>query len=151
ALLGDAAALPDHPAGRRRRVRRVSLPEGDRSPLLRHSRRGWQGLMNDLQDAICDRLVGSKISRDWVNGPMHVAARVIDPVFVLAEGRYDRRENQLVRTLNWPRLFCLAFHGSSAALSAEDDRRALAIDVFQRVAPGRRQKRLAMSLGREVA
>jgi hypothetical protein len=96
--------------------------------------------MTDLQEAIRDRLMVATISREWANGPLHIAALAQDPNFELAENRYNRRTNQLIKRMNWPRLFCLAFHGANAALDNEEDRRALALAVFEKVSPRARQK-----------
>jgi hypothetical protein len=107
--------------------------------------------MNAIQDAICDRLVGARISRDWVNGPLHVAALVIDPDFKLASGQHDRRPSQLVTKMNWPRLFCYAFHGANAGLAEEEDRRTLAITLFREIAPRTKQKRIPLKQTCSVA
>src|SRR5262249_43010301 len=107
--------------------------------------------MTDLQDAICDRLAGAKVSRDWANGPLHVAATVIVPGFELAENRYGHRQGQLIKTMGWPRLFCYAVHGANAGLASEDDRRSLAIHLFQQVAPRKKQPRVARRTSCEVA
>jgi hypothetical protein len=107
--------------------------------------------MTDLQDAICDRLAGAKISRDWANGPLHIAATVIQPGFELAPGTHNRRQNQLIKRMNWPRLFTLGLHGANAALAAEEDRRALAIHVFQQVAPRSKQGRVPRRKNCELA
>jgi hypothetical protein len=98
--------------------------------------------MTDLQDEICDRLVGAKVGPNWVGGPLHVAALVIDPSFVPAV-RGDKRPGQFARAVGWPVAFCEAVIGANAALGAEADRRALAISLFTRVPPARRSARAA--------
>jgi hypothetical protein len=107
--------------------------------------------MTDLQDAICDRLAAATITRDWANGPLHVAAGVIDPQFELAENEYNRRQSQLIARMNWPRLFCMAFHGANAALASEEDRRTLAIHLFQQIEPRSKQGRVSRRKNCEVA
>jgi hypothetical protein len=100
--------------------------------------------MTGLQEAICDRLVEAHISGGWADGPLHIAARVIDPKFQLVGSRYGGRAGQLVRTLNWPRLFCFALHGANAALKDEEKRRSLAITIFGQVAPRPKRKHIAV-------
>src|SRR5262245_3673503 len=107
--------------------------------------------MTDLQDAICDRLAGAKVSRDWANGPLHVAATVIVPGFELADNMHGRRQGQLVRTMGWPRLFCYAVNGGNVTLTREEDRRSLAIHLCQQVAPRKKQLRLPTRRKCEVA
>lgn len=92
--------------------------------------------MNDLQDEICDRLVGQKIGPNWVGGPLHVAALVIDPKFEPAT-RADTRPGQFARAVGWPVVFCEAVIGANAVLRSEDERRSLAISLFSRVPPVR--------------
>lgn len=96
--------------------------------------------MTGDQDEICDRLVGSKISKNWVGGPLHVAALVLDPSFVPSP-RNDSRPRQFARAVGWPVTFCEGITGANAALSNEDDRRSLAIAIFSRVHPHRPGKR----------
>jgi hypothetical protein len=92
--------------------------------------------MTDLQDDICDRLVGQNIGPNWVGGPLHVAALVIDPTFI-PETRGDKRPSQFARAVGWPVVFCEAVIGANAVLGKEDDRRSLAISLFTRLPPVR--------------
>jgi hypothetical protein len=96
--------------------------------------------MTDLQDEICDRLVGAKIGPNWVGGPLHVAALVMDPSFVPAS-RGDSRPRQFARAVGWPVAFCEAVTGANAALPTEDDRRSLALALFAKVLPLRPSRR----------
>jgi hypothetical protein len=107
--------------------------------------------MTDLQDLICDRLVQARISRDWVDGPLHIAAQVIVPGFELADSDHNRRPAQLASTLKWPRMFCMAFFGGSSGLDDEDDRRALAIAIFRKFPPRQKQMRITRQHSYEVA
>jgi hypothetical protein len=99
--------------------------------------------MNELQDAICDRLVGSAISRDWVNGPLHIAAMVLDPQFQLPPPENGKRLTALFRAMNWPRMFCYVIFGASSGLEDEDDRRSLAIGIFREFTPRQKPMRLS--------
>jgi hypothetical protein len=90
--------------------------------------------VTDLQDEICDRLVGSKIGPYWVGGPLHVAALVIDPSFV-PSSRGDNRPGQFARAVGWPVVFCEAVVGANAVVGSEADRRSLAISLFAQVPP----------------
>jgi hypothetical protein len=107
--------------------------------------------VTDLQDLICDRLVGSRISRDWAEGPLHIAARVLVPGFHLARSGHNRRSSQLVSTLKWPRLFTFAFHGANAALAEEEDRRTLALTLFRTFAPRAKPMRVPTRRNAETA
>jgi hypothetical protein len=91
--------------------------------------------MTPLQDAILDRLMAARITRDWSGGPMHVAATVIDAAFKLPPGRDMKRQIALSRIMGFSRLFCEAMHGANAGLADEDDRRKLAITVFSALPP----------------
>lgn len=91
--------------------------------------------MTELQDEICDRLVGQKVGPNWIGGPLHVAALVLDPAFVPAT-RGDTRPGQFARALGWPVVFCEALIGANSVLPTETERRALAITVFGRVPTG---------------
>jgi hypothetical protein len=109
--------------------------------------------MTDLQDAICDRLVGAAIGPNWVGGPLHAAALVVDPSFVPAS-RGDTRPGQFARAVGWPVGFCEAVIGANAALGTEDDRRSLAISLFARVPPaglGQRATPVARTVSRQAA
>jgi hypothetical protein len=97
--------------------------------------------VTDLQDQICDGLVGQKIGPNWVGGPLHVAALVIDPTFV-PEARGDKRPGQFARAVGWPVVFCEAVIGANAVIGNEDDRRSLAISLFARVPPVRPGQRV---------
>ena len=90
--------------------------------------------MTDLQDAICDRLVGASIGPNWIGGPFHVAALVSDPKFEPWH-RSDGRPGQYARMVGWPVDFCEAVTGANSVLESEDDRRSLAISLFSRVTP----------------
>ncbi|VTS08486.1 hypothetical protein [Tuwongella immobilis] len=85
--------------------------------------------MNELQDEICDRLMGSKLSPHWVGGLFHVAALVLEPDFT-PNVRSDGRPRQYARVVGWPLVFCEAVMGISAGLPTEDDRRTLAVSLF---------------------
>jgi hypothetical protein len=109
--------------------------------------------MTDLQDEICDRLVGAKIGPNWVGGPLHVAALVLDPSFVPA-GRGSSRPRQFARAVGWPVAFCEVLIGANAALPTEDDRRSLALALFAKVLPlraGGRVKTVARSVSQAAA
>ena len=88
--------------------------------------------MTDRQDDICDALVAAKITRLWERGPLHTAARVIDPSFTLPEDS-ARRPRSLAHALGWPTLFCSAVFGANSALPDEGDRRSFAITLFASV------------------
>jgi hypothetical protein len=100
--------------------------------------------VTDLQDEICDRLVGQNISPNWIGGPLHVAILVIDPKFVPAT-RGDTRPGQFARAIGWPVTFCEAVTGANAVLANVDERRALAISLFSRVPPVSPGKAVLMS------
>jgi hypothetical protein len=107
--------------------------------------------MSAAQEIIRDRLVVATISRGWQNGPLHIAAQALDPAFELADNKYNRREHQLLGAMKWPRLFGLAFHGANAGLAEEEDRRALALAVFEKVAPRTRYQQTPVRLTCEMA
>src|SRR4051812_7969283 len=96
--------------------------------------------MTGLQDEICDRLVGAKVGPNWVGGPLHVVALVLDPSFVPAR-RGDGRPRQFARAVGWPVAFCEALTGANAVLPTEDDRRSLALALFAKVLPRRTSAR----------
>jgi hypothetical protein len=91
--------------------------------------------MTDLQDAICDHLVGTAVSPHWVGGPLHLAALVIEPGFTLSQRGNRFKERQLAQAVGWPLTYCEAIHGANSGLRSEEDRRALAISVFSAVRP----------------
>jgi hypothetical protein len=107
--------------------------------------------MSAVQEIIRDRLVVATISRGWQNGPLHMAAQALDPAFELAENKYNRREHQLLGVIKWPKLFALAFHGANAGLAEEEDRRALALAVFEKLAPRTGRKQTPVRLTCELA
>ena len=88
--------------------------------------------MTDLQDDICDALVGARIGPGWVGGPLHVAALVVDPAFVPWH-RPDGQPRHVARTVGWPLVFCEAAMGANLVLKTEAERRALAITLFSRI------------------
>lgn len=104
--------------------------------------------MTELQDEICDRLVGQPIGRNRVGGPLHVAALVIDPAFTPASGS-DARPGQFAQAVGWPVTFSEALTGANAALDAEADRRSLAVTLFARVPP--RPGRMSGAVSRPAA
>lgn len=83
--------------------------------------------MTDLQDEICDALVGNPIGRTWANGPLRIAADVVNPAAAA------RRRVDLGHALGWPTLFCDAVTGANSALLNENDRRDFAITLFANV------------------
>ncbi len=91
--------------------------------------------MTELQDEICDRLVGVNVGPEWAGGPLHTAALVIDPAFTL-DHRPDSRPRQIAKALGWPGLFVRAAAGANGVLTDEADRRALAVTLFARVPTG---------------
>ena len=108
--------------------------------------------MTDSQDDICDALVGAAISRHWIDGPLHIAARVVEPGFVLSP-QSGRRPSQLARVLGWPTLFCEALAAANGVLADPAERRSLAITLFAAIRPGRpgRTLRISPCVTRELA
>jgi hypothetical protein len=91
--------------------------------------------LNELQDSICDRLVGTPAGKNWVDGPLSLATQVLAPASQMGTRGNRFKQRMLARALGWPLPFCEAVHGSYSGLASEDDRRALAIAVFGKVAP----------------
>jgi hypothetical protein len=106
--------------------------------------------MTDLQEEILDRLVGTRIGKDWGTGPLGVAARVIHDQLKLSL-RYGKHRRALAATLGWHNVLCEAVQGASSIFAQEDDRRALGIAVFRSVKTAKTQPKLTVKAYDELA
>lgn len=102
--------------------------------------------MTDLQDAILDRLVGTRVGVNWPDGPLTIAAEVVGgskPIqFGVTDG--DRgAKSEIARRLGYPVLLIEAMQGANRAFAAEDDRRGFAMAVFRKVSVGGKALRLS--------
>lgn len=100
--------------------------------------------MTDLQDLILDKLVGSKIGVNWPDGPLALAASVLDGDKPIRFGVTDNDRGakaEIARRLGWPMLLCEAVQGAVRALPTEEFRRGFAMLVFRSVViPGEPKK-----------
>lgn len=100
--------------------------------------------MTDEQDLILDKLVGSKIGVNWPDGPLAIAASMLDGDEPIQFGVTDNdrgAKTEIARRLGLPVLLCEAIQGAVRGLKAEEDRRSFAMLVFRSVViPGKPKK-----------
>jgi hypothetical protein len=92
--------------------------------------------MTDLQDMILDRLVGTKVGKNWPDGPLAIAAEVIGGAKPIEFGVTDMdrgAKSEIARRLGYPVLLCEAIQGGNRGLPGEDDRRSFAMNVFRTI------------------
>jgi hypothetical protein len=100
--------------------------------------------MTDAQDMILDKLVGSKVGVNWPDGPLALAAQVLDETERLRFGRTKPMRSvkaEIAKRLGYPMLLCETMQGAVFGLKEEEDRRSFAMLVFRAVSvPGRPSK-----------
>jgi hypothetical protein len=90
--------------------------------------------MTDLQDSILDRFVGARIGLNWPDGPLAISAEVVGGTRPIQFGQTDNdraAKGEIARRLGYPVILCEAIQGATRGLTAEDDRRALAMTLFR--------------------
>lgn len=117
--------------------------------------------MTDAQDLILDKLVGSKIGVNWPDGPLAIAAQVLDdtePLRFVRTKPLRGVKAEIAKRLGYPMLLCEAIQGAVFGLKDEEDRRSFGMLVFRTViVPGnptrltdRQQNRIAMDTALSV-
>jgi hypothetical protein len=98
--------------------------------------------MTDLQDLLLDKMVAVEAGGRWEKGPFHLAATLVPGKEIRFTGRMGdpKAKNAIAARLGYPRMLLEAAHGALAGLSAEEDRRALAMGLIQAAEPGKKQK-----------
>jgi hypothetical protein len=102
--------------------------------------------MTDLQDAILDRLVGTRVGVNWPDGPLTIAAEVVGGSKPIVFGLTDNDRGpkaEISRRLGYPVLLIEAIQGAVRALAEENDRRSFAMAVFGTVPVGGKLPRLS--------
>ena len=102
--------------------------------------------MTDLQDAILDRLVGTRVGVNWPDGPLAVAADVVGGTTPVRFGQTDNdrgAKSEIARRLGYPVLLVEAIQGGNRGLAEEDDRRGFAMAVFRLIPVGGKPRRMS--------
>jgi hypothetical protein len=89
--------------------------------------------MTDLQDSLLDRFVGARVGVNWPDGPLAIAAGVVGGTRPIQFGQTDNdraAKGEVARRLGYPVILCEAIQGANRGLTAEDDRRSLAITLL---------------------
>ena len=110
--------------------------------------------MTDLQDAILDRLVGTRVGVNWPDGPLAIAADVIGGSKPVQFGQTDNDRGakaEIARRLGYPVLLVEAIQGGNRGLVEEDDRRGFAMAVFRLIPVGGKPRRLTMEEQNHIA
>jgi hypothetical protein len=93
--------------------------------------------MTDLQDAILDRLVGTRIGMNWPDGPLTIAAEVVGGGKPIQFGVTDNdrgAKREIARRLGYPILLIEAIQGANRGFFSQEDRRSFALAIFQHIA-----------------
>jgi hypothetical protein len=110
--------------------------------------------MTDLQDMILDRLVGTKVGKNWPDGPLAIAAEVVGGVKPIKFGLTDMdrgAKSEISKRLGYPVLLCEAIQGGNRGLPGEDDRRSFAMNVFRTIPIAGRLPRLRVQAQNRIA
>ena len=110
--------------------------------------------MTDLQDRILDRLVGTRLGVNWPEGPLTIAAEVVGGLKPVKFGQTDNDRGakaEIARRLGYPVLLCEAIQGANRGLAAEDDRRGLAMGLFNTIPVGGRLPKLSSERQNRIA
>src|SRR5262245_1895343 len=102
--------------------------------------------MTDLQDAILDRLVGTRVGVNWPDGPLAIAAEVVGGTKPVRFGQTDNdrgAKREIASRLGYPMLLIEAIQGAVRAIRDEEDRRGFAMAVFRLIPVGTKAPKLS--------